>query len=343
MATKSGGSVKSILTRIFNVLLLITVTIFVTKSMHGYREDIARVRELDFATLAFGFSCCLVYRISNAHGWSYVLDALGQKLKPTIALRIWLTSEACRWLPGSVWSYGSRTLQARRQGISAMAAGSSLLLELLLTVFAWCVVAAIGMYVYREAFASQLDKIPDHVVRLTGQILLILALAVVGMSRAFHISLSAKFEMLQHQLYTLTAMRPNKRSAFVALAYYVAMCFLHGIAFKVILDAAVPHSDVPLLAACTANGVSWLIGFFAILAPGGLVVRESVLAAMLATWMPGDHALAAAIIWRLVQVAAELACMFLIQIPYFQGQTDTTDSLSTPLELDRSTTFSVLA
>ena len=83
---------------------------------------------------------CCVYRVCNAHGWWLVLRAQRQTLPPATALRIWLSSEACRWLPGSVWSFGSRTLLGVKAGIGPLAAGSSLALELVLTMAAWAAV-----------------------------------------------------------------------------------------------------------------------------------------------------------------------------------------------------------
>ena len=87
------------------------------------------------------------------------------------------------------------------------------------------------------------------------------------------------------------------------------MCALNGIAFCFVLNAVTAGSSIPWLVVIAANAVAWLVGFFAIFAPGGLVVREGTLALILSPWLPAEQAIAAAIVWRLVQIAAELMCV----------------------------------
>jgi len=87
-----------------------------------------------------------------------------------------------------------------------------------------------------------------------------------------------------------------------------------------VFRAVTPESNVPLLAVIGANAAAWLIGFFAIMAPGGLVVREGAMATLLVAWLPAEQAIAAAIIWRFLQIAVEVACMAgAYAVPYLVG------------------------
>ncbi len=97
----------------------------------------AAVRAMDARWLVLALGFCVVHRVVNTLGWTMVLWAMGRPLPARTGARIWLTSEAFRWLPGSVWAYGSRGVLAARAGIPPAVAAVSLLWELWITVLAW--------------------------------------------------------------------------------------------------------------------------------------------------------------------------------------------------------------
>jgi uncharacterized membrane protein YbhN (UPF0104 family) len=94
----------------------------------------------------------------------------------------------------------------------------------------------------------------------------------------------------------------------VTFAFMVALCFLQGAAFMAVLRATSDATPTFLAAACV-NAAGWLVGFFAFFAPTGIGVREGGMAAMLAPLMPGDAAIVAVLLWRVVQVGVELLCL----------------------------------
>jgi len=107
---------KTNLKRTAKAILAVAIVTSIWKALTSYsgQLDLANVNA-KLLTAALGIT--LAYRLTNACGWSFVLRALHVRLPGWTALRIWITSEACRWLPGSVWSYGSRALQAKKQGV----------------------------------------------------------------------------------------------------------------------------------------------------------------------------------------------------------------------------------
>ena len=87
--------------------------------------------------IAAAIGLCVVYRVVNTGGWLLVLAALGQRVPALPATRIWLASEACRWIPGTVWSLGSRACLASARGVPLRVASASVALELVATVIGW--------------------------------------------------------------------------------------------------------------------------------------------------------------------------------------------------------------
>lgn len=290
-------------------LLAIGILWCIATSVQSYQHELATLSRIDWWWLSIALVAALGYRIANAHGWNLSLKSLGQTRPSRETLRIWLTSEACRWLPGSVWGYGSRAYQANKAGVPLVTASASLFLEIALTVLAWVTIAAVGFALQPEAFLQVVDWNIVRIVGIAGAIFGVFVGVTAFASKSIKGWVANRFERVAKQVQSLRQLKPNARQAFSTWAYYVGMCTLNGIAFCFVLNAVTADCSVPWIVVIAANAVAWLVGFFALFAPGGLVVREGTLALILAPWMPAEQAIAAAIVWRLVQIAAELACV----------------------------------
>lgn len=300
---------------IAKVVFVLVLVASITAALTSCLSNLVHFPNMNWNLLTIGFLGCLVYRVSNAHGWSFVLQAIGQQLPPLLALRVWLTSEACRWIPGSVWSYGSRAYQARRYGLQPLPAGASLFLELILTIAAWFFTAIVGLVAYRSAFATLfVTPLVSTTAIALAVLLLVIVLLMLAWKSLSHL-LAAKFKKLHKQISSLGHLKLDSRRVSKALVYYVAMCFLNGIVLYCVLIGIAPEANVPVLAVIGGNALAWLIGFFAFVAPGGLVVREGALAALLTVWLPAEKAFGVAIIWRIVQIVVEVVCMFGAYLP----------------------------
>jgi hypothetical protein len=269
----------------------------------------AALAKLAPGPLFLALGLCLVYRVVNAHGWSLVLRALGHPLRGITGARIWLTSESFRWLPGSVWNFGSRAVLATREGVPAPAAAASVVLELLLTIAAWTALAATGCGSFRDPLRHLTARAPAPAwlaVAAAGAVLGPLVLWALARRSP---RLAARLDGLAGQLRALRQMRPDRTRLVAAWLYFVLMGLFNGLTLAVVLQAAPAGPSCPIIAVVAANALAWLVGFFAIVAPGGLVVREGCLAALLVAWMPMEQAVVVALAWRSVQVVAEIVCV----------------------------------
>lgn len=301
---------KKVIALIGKGCLIAAILASIISALGSYRLELDRLTSIRWEALALATLMCTMYRLTNAHGWWMVLDSLKHRLSKVSALRIWLIAEACRWLPGSVWSYGSRAYQAKRLGVPTAPACASLFLELFLTLVAWMITAVVGLILYRESFLKMCESLPLQTAAFYFSIGVAVVLVIGYFLRsALKTKFVSKFDKLKEQIRSLSDVKPNMLKAGKTFVYYTFMCFFNGVTFYYILSAVAPESNVPLMAAVGANAASWLVGFFAFMAPGGLVVREGALAALLAAWVPMELAIAAAVIWRLIQIAVELICM----------------------------------
>ncbi|MEM9080118.1 MAG: lysylphosphatidylglycerol synthase domain-containing protein [Verrucomicrobiota bacterium] len=251
----------------------------------------------------------LAYQITNAGVWSLVLSAMGQPTPFLKTSRIWLQSEALRWLPGGIWGYGSRVVNAAELGIGKVKASASLVVELSLTILAWSI-AALALFA-TPLLGMALDAIGGFFGNKTLFPILAIGFStiilVLGCAFALRKKIISKLKDFQ-DANPFQTLRPKE--GLKALAAYSALCLANGVLFSLVANA-VPGVELPIIAAIGIGGAAWLVGFFAIGVPGGIGVREAALAAMLAAYGSLDAGIAIAVIWRALQIAVELLSLFL--------------------------------
>jgi hypothetical protein len=260
----------------------------------------------EWLPMAVALAATIGYRVANAAAWGLILRAIDQRLPTLRATRIWLLSEACRWLPGGVWNLGSRAALASRAGVPVAAVGSSLGLELLVTIASWTLLALVGLSWFPEALELVRSRLEGGgPVVVIGVGLAAAATVLAGLLPKVADRLRGAVDRLR----LAVLKRPRWLPMAGAFASYTFLGAINGLAFLLVIRAVAPRSDVPALAVIGVNAAAWLIGFFAVFAPGGLVVREGAAAALLVAWLPLETGLLAAAAWRLVQIASELACL----------------------------------
>jgi uncharacterized membrane protein YbhN (UPF0104 family) len=260
---------------------------------------------LGIGWLALSFLLCTVYRFLNAGIWAWILKALGHRIPYLKAMRAWLTSESLRWLPGSVWGFCSRVDAARTLGVPGMIASLSLPVELTVTIVSWGIVALVG--VLASGLGARLWATYGNWFAPLG----VAALATV-------ISLALAWPLLVRQGWFRTASERLHRVLKLKLdagllirsgLLYTILNGLNGLGFWLILAGMGYQRTISPTLAVGVNAVGWLIGFFAIGVPGGIGVREAGASLLLTPIIPWPEAALAAIIWRAVQIAAELATL----------------------------------
>jgi uncharacterized membrane protein YbhN (UPF0104 family) len=248
---------------------------------------------------------CLAYWFLNAGVWSWILESLGYPLPYIIGVRAWLTSESLRWLPGGVWKFASRVDAARNLGIPLAIASISLPLELAAVVLSWVIVGLGGIWLsgLGAQFVTTYAKLllPVGAAGLVALLLLGLIWPILSRTAWIRNKLAQLREVLKLKL--------DARVLIRAELVYIVLNILHGIGFWLMLAGMGYSHTVSLAAAVGANAVGWLTGTFAMVVPGGIGVRETATALMLSPIIPWHEAALAAVLWRVLQIVAELVSL----------------------------------
>ena len=263
------------------------------------------VQRLGYPSLAPAFGLCLGYWFFNAGVWSWILESLGYPIEYLTSVRLFLTSESMRWLPGGVWKFASRVVAAQNIGIPLAVASLSLPVELATVVASWIVVALAGILFsglagrFTAAYSNWL--LPAGGIALVG--ILVFCLIWPILSRQSWIR--AKLEQLRSML----KVKPNFKALAKAELMYIFLNIFHGIGLWLMRAGMGYQHAVSPAAAVGANAVGWLVGFFAMVIPGGMGVRETATAFLLSPLMPWQEAALAAVLWRALQIVAELVSL----------------------------------
>lgn len=291
--------------------VLVTVVLsMIAGAIAGHWSEIsAASNRVDLRWVAAAGGVYLIYTFLNAAVWGQVLTAISHPLNPLLSARIWIMTEALRWLPGSIWGYCSRVFEASRHGVPKRAASLSLTLELALTVAAWCAAAVVGASL--SPFVGQLSSafpvsnpgsLVVSIVAAAGCVL-----AIVAFFPDFRFSQSCRRAI--RQAAELLSGRLRYRNLCTAFLAYLGLCFLQGAGLYLVvrsLGLAEPPSPLLVIA---VNAIAWLAGFFAIGIPAGIGVREAALAGALSLAVPVEAAICAAVLWRAAQTVVEPICL----------------------------------
>lgn len=259
-----------------------------------------------------------VYLFLNASVWGVILRLVGVKVSRWRAARLWIECESMRWLPGGIWGYASRVVEAKQIGAGKGPAALSLAVELAITVAAWGTLGLVGTLFSPQLRSVGLVYLDRFQIPPTGFFLVLgFALLVVVITLLLDV-LRVRSKLLaasQELLRGLMQWRITLR----AFVEYLALSLFYGVGFLLCLKAIGVEPLPTLLDAAGSYGLAWIVGFLAFGAPGGMGVREGVLYLVFAPLGIGTEVATAAILWRAIQIAVELLLLATIKL-FFRKQ-----------------------
>jgi hypothetical protein len=225
--------------------------------------------------------------------WRRVIVAAGEELPFSDAARIWFVSNLGKYVPGKIWSIAAMTVMARERNVSPLvAAGSSVLMQLVSIVAGIGVVLVTGM--------SAVDHPGIAIAAAIAILAMLLAIpTIVPALGRIASSLTGKQIAVPHLPAT---------AVWMAVGSSIISWIAYGVAFKFFVRGVLGNAAGATTSYIAVYAASYIIGFLALFAPGGAVVRESAMVAgMLRLGLTGrPDALVIAVASRLWLTATEL-------------------------------------
>ena len=235
--------------------------------------------------------------------WRTMLASWGQHLDGWSAARIWTVSSLGKYLPGKVWAVAGMALMSQRAGIAPWAAtGSAVVLQVLAIGSGAAVAGLTGRRALETAHPG------------AGVVLAVLVVgAVVGVALLL-------WPPFLERLLRLAApgADPHGAPTGFGLGFGVAANLVawlgYGVALWLLARGLLPSIGLAPGLAIAVFTASYLAGFLALFAPGGLGVREGLFILMLQGPLGIGAATALAIASRVLLTITELgaAAPFLV-------------------------------
>jgi glycosyltransferase 2 family protein len=277
-------------------LLAIAIVWFAIRALRGqWSNAAARLQSLhvQWSWIAAATAIVLLTYILLIETWRRTVIGSGQKLGFEDAARIWFVSNLGKYIPGKVWSIAAMTMMARESSVSGgVAAGSSVMIQL--------VSIAAGIGVVLVTGAQAVDH-PAVAVASAALILVMLALAPRLLPMAARLAASVTGKAIDYPQMPASVV-------WMAIVNSVIAWIAYGIAFQLFVRGIIGSSAGATTSYIAVYAASYIIGFLALFAPGGAVVRESaIVTGMVRFALSGQaDALAIAVTSRLWLTVTEL-------------------------------------
>lgn len=208
-------------------------------------------------------------------GWRAVLHGWRQWLRAVDAARIWTVSSLGKYIPGKVWSIAGMAVMAERAGVSGVAATSSAVIMQLVALATGAVVAL--------AFTGTMvfDHLLEPYVGRWGSVLAF-AGAAFALLCSVALTLPSLTRRLGHLIGRPDSVQPVEPGALAASLFVNFLAWGgYGLALQLLLLGTIPNLELSWSAATGAFAASYIIGYLALVVPGGIGVREGVLVLLL--------------------------------------------------------------
>lgn len=229
------------------------------------------------------------------HAWRAVLQTWGEVLPWRRAVRIWFVSSLGKYVPGKLWALAAMAVMAERAGVSGAAAtASSVVMQLVsITTGVAVALALLG----REVLAG------STTLGLAG----IIALAAAALAGTALVGSPYVMGWLGRAVGRPGAVRHVGARAMVHATVPSLVAWLgYGTALYLLVQGTLPDVNLGWGIATGAFAASYIAGYLAVFAPGGLGVREGALILILGPIVGQGNALAIAFASRLTLTINEL-------------------------------------
>lgn len=201
-----------------------------------------------------------------------------------------MLSQLGKYAPGGLWQPAGQVVLARRAGVPGPKAVAALPAYLLGAATAATIAASVVGW--REP--SLLDG--------WGRGLLLGVLAVLMWQRRVLESVLRTARRFWSRVPSVGDLPSQRRLVRSGLWHLIGLT-LQGGAFAALVSSVIPEVDLVL--AVGAFSLAWVIGFLAVPVPAGIGLRETVLVAVLGGTTVAGPVVAAAVVHRLINIAAE--------------------------------------
>ena len=196
--------------------------------------------------------------------WRRVLAVYGSRISFIDAAHVWFVSNLGKYVPGKIWQVTASTAMMTRLGARAVDAGSAAGVIAVVNVLAgFAIVLAAGFGLLRA-----LGPVYARAT-IVGTAFLVVALLAAPWTVGI---INRVVSRVLRRPVTLAL--PGKAMWISLVGCSIAWC-VYGAAFQLLVRSLIGHAEGRWTAYLAAYTLSYLVGYIALFAPGGVGVREA--------------------------------------------------------------------
>ncbi len=230
--------------------------------------------------------------------WRSILKNLGEKLDFRNAFWIMCSSQMGKYMPGKIWFFLGRIYMARQVKLKGLNVALSILIETILTIIWGVVLALISILVSKNR-----AHFPLWIL-----FLLIIVGVVILHPSILNRSINFSLRILKKDKITIPLSYPH---LLLLSLYFWGLWIAQLIGFYFVINSFYEITLTYLPFIIFVYTTSWIAGFLAPFAPGGLGVREGIMSLSLSSIMPTGLAIGVSFISRIWITSFEII-VFLI-------------------------------
>jgi glycosyltransferase 2 family protein len=240
--------------------------------------------QADLSVLALAFAASALSLATPGFVWVRILRGLGVGA-PWSWANLYFRAQLGKYLPGGVWQYAGRAALARVRGVPLWPASLSLLIELAAGTAAAAAVGVAALY-------------PETAAPLAATAVAVALVWTRKRETSVAVARRVERSIFRRQGPSESDLAATAAITFRAWLSFVPLWILHGIGFWLLARAlfSVSVDQLPFFVGSFA--IAWLAGLAAVFAPGGIGVREAVVAALLTPRIGAAEALTLALASR---------------------------------------------
>lgn len=231
----------------------------------------------------------------GAYAWGILLRGGGIALSLRQVYMVMGQAQIAKYLPGNVFQYLGRLALGTKIGIPAETILLSIGVETLLVIVTATIIAVIGLFFDRRAFAWLMENMDTNVRTL---ILLIVFLSVAIVPILLFYSRRWIYQRLSY-------LHPSRLS--MAMGLYLTVFIVFGMLISLLLKVLWGiDSDLKWYKFAWGFALAWVMGFIVPGAPGGLGIREAVFIGLYSRDIGEGVVIGLAFILRVVTIMGDL-------------------------------------
>jgi len=203
--------------------------------------------------------------------WRRVLAVYGKPISFVDAAHVWFVANLGKYVPGKIWQVTAMTTMTTSLGVRVVDAGSAAAVITIVNVIAgFAIVLAVGSGLLRTLGVGY------ERATILGTVILAAALIAAPWTVKW---LSRAASRIVGKELNLVA---PSRAIWISITGCTIAWIAYGVAFRFFVRGVTGHADGPWTAYLAAYTLSYLVGYLALFAPGGIGARELVLTSALA-------------------------------------------------------------